>query len=78
VAVLVLCATPNHHTKPALRGPIAASWRGTYRPPYLFLAAVIVIKVVSIGEIIFFPQLYFSKIDRYFSASSLAIFLILT
>jgi hypothetical protein len=42
---------PNHHTKSAPRGPIAASWRGAHRPPYLFLAMFIVMKVVGIDKI---------------------------
>jgi hypothetical protein len=69
----------NHHTKSAPRGPIAAPWRGAHRPPYLFLAMVIVMKVVGINKVELFRnlQLYFSKIYRYFyrlSASSPAIF----
>ena len=77
MAVLVVCAMPNHHTKPAPRGPIAAPWRGAHRPPYLFSAAVIVMKVVGIDKIKLFRNFIFSKIDRYFyrlSASSPAIF----
>jgi hypothetical protein len=50
VAGLVVCATPNNHTKPAPRGPIAAPWRGAHRPPYSFLAMVIVMKVVGINK----------------------------
>ena len=61
VAVLDLCAMPNHHTKSALRGPIAASWRGAHRPPYLFLAMVIVVKVVGIDKVKLFRNFIFQK-----------------
>ena len=59
--VLVLCAAPNHHAKSAPRGPIAASWRGAHRPPYLFSAVVIVMKVVGIDKIKLFRNFIFQK-----------------
>ena len=61
MAVLVVCAMPNHHTKSAPRGPIAASWRGAHRPPYLFLAMVQGRKVVGIDKIILFRNFIFQK-----------------
>jgi hypothetical protein len=61
LTVLVLCATPNRHTKSAPRGPIAVSWRGTYRQPYLFLGVVIVMKVVGIDKIKIFRNFVFQK-----------------
>jgi hypothetical protein len=52
----------NHHTKSAPRGPIAAPWRGAHRPPYyLFLAMVIVIKVVGIDKTKLFRNFIFQK-----------------
>jgi hypothetical protein len=61
VVVLVACAMPNHHTKSAPRGPIAAPWRGTDRPPYLFLAMVILMKVAGIDKINFSATLFFKN-----------------
>ena len=61
VAVLDLCEMQNHHTKSAPRGPIAAPWRGAHRPPYLFLAMVIVMKVVGIDKIKLFRNFIFQK-----------------
>jgi hypothetical protein len=52
---------PNHRTKPAPRGPIAAPWRGAHRPKYLFLAAVIVMKVVGIDKMKLFRNFIFQK-----------------
>jgi hypothetical protein len=63
VPVLVLCASLNHHTKAASRKPIAASWRGAHRPPYLFLAAWLYhsMKVADIGKITTFRNFIFQK-----------------
>ena len=61
MAVLGQCAMPNHHTKSAPQEPIAASWRGAHRPPYLFLAMVIVMKVVGIDKIKLFHNVIFHK-----------------
>jgi hypothetical protein len=49
----------NQHRAP--RGPIAAPWRGAHRPPYLFLAMVIVMKVVGIDKIKLFRNFIFQK-----------------
>jgi hypothetical protein len=52
---------PNHHTKSAPREPIAAPWRGAHRPPYLFLAMVVVVKVVGIDKIKLFRNFIFQN-----------------
>jgi hypothetical protein len=51
----------NHHTKSAPRGPIAAPWRGAHRLPNLFLAMVIVMKVVGIDKMKLFRKFIFQK-----------------
>ena len=61
MAGLVVCAMPNHHTKSAPRGPIAAPWRGAHRPQSLFLAVVIVMKVVGIDKTKLFRNFIFQK-----------------
>jgi hypothetical protein len=63
VAVLVVCATPNHHTNPAPREPIsiAASWRGAHKPPCLFSAVIIIVEVVGIDKMKLFRNFIFQK-----------------